>query len=136
MRTEGTHQLSTSAAYAPHNLDRRAGPTPSALGPRGAAHALGLKFILDLFFSAPGLLCRRTGAGAAARGLLVTVYPWCRFRFFLKLTCWDSIGGTVLKGEELKLFRAWSGLERGDKFEIWAFGSGRAGELCFAVGRR
>ncbi|KAG6499367.1 hypothetical protein ZIOFF_039133 [Zingiber officinale] len=53
-----------------------------------------------------------------------------------RLTRWDGSGGTVVKGDELKLFRAWSALEKGDKLEVWAFRH-RGGdcELCFAIGR-
>ncbi|KAG6499359.1 hypothetical protein ZIOFF_039125 [Zingiber officinale] len=58
----------------------------------------------------------------------------CGFVSFLQLTPWDGSGGTVIKGDELKLFRAWSALEKGDKLQVWAFRCG-GGELCFAIGR-
>ncbi|KAG6499369.1 hypothetical protein ZIOFF_039135 [Zingiber officinale] len=79
---------------------------------------------------------KRKATGRAHGGLPVRVYARCGFVSFLQLTRWDGSGGTVVKGDELKLFRAWSALEKGDKLEVWAFRhrSG-GGELCFAIGR-
>ncbi|XP_042443878.1 B3 domain-containing protein At1g05920-like [Zingiber officinale] len=73
-------------------------------------------------------------AGRAHGGLSVRVYARCGFVFYLWLTRWDGSGGTVIKGEELKLFRSFSALKKGDKIDVWAFR--RGGELCFAIGRR
>ncbi|XP_074591082.1 B3 domain-containing protein At1g05920-like [Curcuma longa] len=72
-------------------------------------------------------------AGREHGGLRVRVYARCGFVSYLLLTRWDGSGGTVIKGEELKVFRSWSALKKGDKIDFWAFRSG--GELCFAIGR-
>ncbi|KAG6500728.1 B3 domain-containing protein At1g05920 [Zingiber officinale] len=72
-------------------------------------------------------------AGREHGGLRVRVYARCGFVSYLWLTRWDGSGGTVIKGSELKLFRSWSALKKGDKIDFWAFRSG--GELCFAIGR-
>ncbi|XP_074558369.1 uncharacterized protein LOC141814328 [Curcuma longa] len=83
-----------------------------------------------------GIMVRKPkAAGRSHGGLPVRVYARCGFVSFLRLTRWDGSGGTVVKGEELKLFRAWSALEKGDKLEVWAFRRSGDGELCFAIGR-
>ncbi|XP_074565281.1 uncharacterized protein LOC141821808 [Curcuma longa] len=75
-------------------------------------------------------------AGRAHGGLPVRVFARCGFVFFLRLTRWDGSGGTVIKGDELKLFHLWSALQKGDKIGVWAFRRGGCnGELCFAIGR-
>ncbi|KAG6496809.1 hypothetical protein ZIOFF_044681 [Zingiber officinale] len=76
---------------------------------------------------------RPKAAGREHGGLRVRVYARCGFVSYLWLTRWDGSGGTVIKGDELKLFRSWSDLKKGDKIDFWAFRSG--GQLCFAIGR-
>ncbi|KAG6496806.1 uncharacterized protein LOC121990465 [Zingiber officinale] len=75
----------------------------------------------------------KKAAGREHGGLPVRVYARCGFVFYLLLTRWDGSGGTVIKGDELKLFRSWSAPKKGDKIDFWAFR--RSGELCFAIGR-
>ncbi|XP_042435479.1 B3 domain-containing protein At1g05920-like [Zingiber officinale] len=72
-------------------------------------------------------------AGRAHGGLPVRVYARCGFVFYLRLTRWNGSGGTVIKGDELKLFLTFSALKKGDKIDVWAFR--RGGELCFIIGR-
>ncbi|RWV97860.1 hypothetical protein BHE74_00050427 [Ensete ventricosum] len=59
--------------------------------------------------------------GTEHGGLLVTLFPKCRFRCYLVLTRCDYNGGPVIKGEEMKIFFLWSALKAGDEIEIWGF---------------
>ncbi|KAG6473656.1 hypothetical protein ZIOFF_067573 [Zingiber officinale] len=77
---------------------------------------------------------KQKAAGRAHGGLPVRVYARCGFVFYLWLTRWDGSGGTVIKGHELKLFRSFSSMKKGDNIDVWAFRR-RSGELCFAIGR-
>ncbi|XP_042411849.1 uncharacterized protein LOC122001259 [Zingiber officinale] len=76
---------------------------------------------------------KQKAAGRAHGGLPVRVYARCGFVFYLWLTLWDGSGDTVIQGHELKLFRSFSSLKKGEDIDVWAFR--RRGELCFAIGR-
>ncbi|KAG1335191.1 putative B3 domain-containing protein [Cocos nucifera] len=80
---------------------------------------------------------KKKKAGRKHRGLRVPVYVGAnKWKAHVLLASWDSSNGTVLKGGEYSRYLArWSGLNKGDKVELWGFREGEMRRPCFALHR-
>lgn len=66
------------------------------------------------------------------------MYARSGFCFYFILTCWDSIGSTVIKGKgkDYVSLSTLSSFGENDEVEMWGFRHGEGDKLCFALSKK